>query len=313
MSSPDPGVRPEGDQLPSPAADTRGSGVQSEGNDRSSGGRPRWWLREFVHSVGGRAGRLWRWFASQVDTIPPDPPLDAERPVRARWRASWPVPFRILIDHLHPVPWDPPESFPQPVEVLWQQLRTSNDVLADELLSDAQRLFDEAGASAESAERRATTLQGTVAIAATVALTGGALVFDPNKIHGAGWRTAFAVGLALLVMTLVMTAWRALGASSRLHTFRTVSDENILARAQLPTAAMAKTRHTAYLLHAYGRNAEVVQVKIWYLKKAAKWFRCALLVFVILVVMACVYVVHTNPSNVARARPTHHSVQATTP
>ncbi len=205
---------------------------------------------------------LWRWFVKRVDTIPPDPPRDAELPPRRRIRESWWPPLRILADHAHPVPWDPPANFPQPVALLQTRLATSNEALADELLSDAERLFDEATASVDSIERRATTLQGGVAIAATVALTGGGLVLDPTKIHGDGWRTALALSLAALVLMLAMTALRALGATSRLGTFRTVSDEDIFARARMSNVADAKTSRAGYLLHAYGRNAEVAQVKV---------------------------------------------------
>ena len=234
-----------------------------------------------------------RWLAKRYCRLPPKPPEDAEMPSNPRWREDWPAPLRCIADNLYPVPWDPPLRFPERIEVLREHLATSDDSLADELLADAQRLFDEADARIDSVERRATTLQGTVAIAALVALTGGALVVDPSKIHGAGWRTAFAVGLAVLVLLLVLTTLRATGASSRTFSYTTLSDDDIFKRAKA-SAAEAKTRRAAYLLHGYGRNNEVAAVKVDYLYRAAIWFRWALAVLLALIVMVAVYVIDRN-------------------
>jgi hypothetical protein len=234
-----------------------------------------------------------RGIADRYCPVRPDAPDDAEPSSRKRWRDRWPAPFRCVADYVHPVPWDPPERFPQSLDTLRARLSTDDDKLADELLADAERLFAETEDRVESAERRATTLQGTVAIAATVALTGAGLVLDPAKLRGDDWRTAFAFGLAALVLLLVLTAVRATGASTRVFNFTTPSDDDIFERAQL-SAAEAKTRRAAYLLHGYGRNNEVAALKIGYLRSAAFWFRGALLILLLLTAMLSLYVLDSR-------------------
>lgn len=250
------------------------------------------WSRPF-HWLRGNRKRPFRWLASRYWEPPPEPPDDAEMPER-RPREGWPIFLRATADRYHPVPWDPPERFPQSLELLRERLRTDNEDLADELLTDAERLFDEAEARVASVELRATTLQGTVAIAATVALTGGALVIDPSRIHGSTWRAAFALGLALLVLLLVLTAYNATQASGRVFSFTTPSDDDIFVRAREQQAAHAKTRRAAYLLKGYGRNNEVAAIKVGYLRSAAARFRWALLMLLVLIAMVCAYVLHRN-------------------
>ncbi len=248
-----------------------------------------------------------RWLADWYWFPPPEPPDDAEFPEKRPRRESWPVLFRGLADRLHPRPWNPPERFPQSEEVLRERLATYSDRLADELLADAERLFDEAETRVTGVESRATTLQGTVAIAATVALAGGALVLDPSKIHGGNWRLAFAIGLALLVLMLVATAYNATQASGRVFGFTTPSDDDIFVRAKQRPAA-AKTRRAAYLLKGYGRNNEAAAIKVGYLRSAAWWFRWALLMLLVLMGMVCAYVWHRNDVSSA-TKPAYHTTQ----
>jgi hypothetical protein len=200
-----------------------------------------------------------------------------------------------MADYVHPVPWDPPERFPQSLQILRERLATADDELANELLTDAERLFAETDARVESVERRATTLQGTVAIAATVAFTGGGLLLNPTNVSDDGWRTAFAIGLGILVVLLVATAFRAAGASTRTFNFTSPSDDEIFERAKATSAAEAKTWRAAYLLRGYGRNNEVAALKVGYLRSAAFWFRGALLVLLALAAMIAAYVIDTHP------------------
>lgn len=111
------------------------------------------------------------------------------------------------------------------------------------------------------------------------------------------WRVTLAVATGVLVLCLVLTAFRALGATSRPLTYHTVSDKDIFDRVNMANVAQAKSSRAAYLLHAYGRNAEVAQLKLWYLKKAAFWFRGALAILVVLVVLVVIYAVHGGMSH----------------
>ena len=239
-----------------------------------------------------RSPWLRRW-ANSWWPLPRQLPDDAQ-PARTTYRRDgWHPLLRGIVDNLYRLPLDPPERFPQRFDALVERLTTDDDALADELLADAQSLYDDIETRVRSTEARAATLQGTVAIAATVALAGAGLVLDASKIHGNGWRTAFAVGLGLLVLLLVLTAFRATSASSRIFDFAPPSDDDILDRAKL-SPPRAKTRRAAALLYCYGRNNEVAALKVGALRAAAFWFRGALVALLALVAMVCVYVVHID-------------------
>jgi hypothetical protein len=92
--------------------------------------------------------------------------------------------------------------------------------------------------------------------------------------------------------------------------FSTPSSADIFERAKL-TPARAKTRRAAYLLKAYAQNNEVAAIKVGYLRSGAWWFRRALLMVLILMVMVCIYVLHRNAVNTA-AKTTTHAVRMTT-
>jgi hypothetical protein len=160
--------------------------------------------------------------------------------------------------------------------------------LASELLADAESLTSEIEERLVSVQQRAATLQGAAAIAATVALTGAGLALDTTKVPQREWRLVFTIGLGVLVALLTLSALRALGASSRVFTILTPSDEDIFERAKL-SAPAAMSQRAAYLLQTYGFNDEVAAIKVGYLKAAAFWFRCALVVLVALMVAFVLY------------------------
>lgn len=219
----------------------------------------------------------------------PDKACVACEPKKKRWRDHWPRPVRWVANHAYPMPCDPPESFPQCLHELRRRLETKDDALASELLADAESLNTEVEMRIQGVQQRATTLQGAVAIAAAVALSGGGLILDKTKVSEHDWRVVFAVGLGLLVALLTISAFRALGASSRAFVFLTPSDEDIFQRAKL-SAAAAKSWRAAYLLQVYGHNNEVAALKVGYLKEAARWLRAALGVLVVLMALLAAYV-----------------------
>jgi hypothetical protein len=104
-------------------------------------------------------------------TVSPDP---------SEWRARrsiWPEGGwrRKRWDQIF-VPADPPENFAtESLADLVGKLKTSNEDVARAILAEAEAAYSAPQQVIDSAERRATTLQGTVAIAASVALAGGGL------------------------------------------------------------------------------------------------------------------------------------------
>lgn len=127
---------------------------------------------------------------------------------------------------------------------------------AKETLEEAQALYDGVNERINGAQVRATTLQGAVAVGASLVFAGGTLLADPTKIQGTGWRLWLALALVSTVLALVMTGVRALAATSRIHVFQHPNPSDILLRARGP-ASKARIELAAELLQNYGRNTKV--------------------------------------------------------
>jgi len=181
----------------------------------------------------------------------------------------------------------------EPHEVLVGRLRSaiSGEDAADrskEILAEAQKIFADAEARGEGAERRATTLQGAVAIATSVLLAGGALLGDPSKIHGGAWRSLLALALFLVTVCLVMAGARALAATARIHVYHRPTPDNIVERAEKNTSD-ARIELAAETLEDYSFNHQVASWKIAYLAAAAWWFRGALISLLALATLLSAY------------------------
>ena len=211
-----------------------------------------------------------------------DPRPQDNRPWVERWRdklaeGSW---WRARYDTLF-LPLDPPTVFTGPTEDLVRDLtptkedRTPDEERTKEVLEEAQAIFDSAEQRAEGAQSRATTLQGAVAIAASLLLAGGALLADPSKVRGDCWRVLFALALFGVAFSLVASGARALAATSTIHVFHRPTASRITARSALP-APKARIELAAKLLRAYACNTRVADWKVAYLGAAAYWFRWAL-------------------------------------
>jgi hypothetical protein len=212
-----------------------------------------------------------------------------------RWRKRVPegTRGRQLYDTVF-LPLDPPTRFSEAHEQLVERLtpRTADGAVDEgrtkEVLEEAEDIYAATETRVEGAERRATTLQGAVAIASSLLVAGGALLADPDKIRGDGWRVAFALGLVGAVACLVISGARALGATSRIHTFHRPTPINILDRTGTPVA-QARIELAAETLKDYGFNAKVADWKVAYLGAAAWWFRWALVLLLALALLIGLY------------------------
>jgi hypothetical protein len=118
------------------------------------------------------------------------------------------------------VPAQAPAGFAeQSLEALAAGLKTNDENVAKAILAEAEAIFQEPIDRIEGAERRATTLQGAVAIAASIAIAGAGLLLDPAKVGGQGWRVAFGAMVLAFVLCLAACAIRAVGATSRIFSF----------------------------------------------------------------------------------------------
>ena len=208
---------------------------------------------------------------------------------------------RKLYDHVI-VPAEIPQEFNEPLAELIGRLRTADPLTAATTLEEAQAISAEAMGRIDSAERRATTLQGTVAIAASLAVTGAGLLLDPSKVPDRDWRFALLALLGCFLTCLIGCAWRALSVTGRMFEFEQPGPERIHLRAQA-TGLDAQAFRVAELLRAASVASEVGAVKIGLLSAAAGWLRLALIVLAAFMAALAVLVATTNPANTTRARP----------
>lgn len=235
----------------------------------------------------------------------PDPRRIRDRRERLHgWR-------RRVYDYLV-VPAEVPAEFNEPLQVLIEKLSTDNSTAAATTLAEAQAIFDEAAGRIESAERRATTLQGTVAIAASLVVAFAGFLLDPAKIADRGWRIALLIVLAAFLGSLIGCAWRALAVTGRMFEFEQPGPERIHLRAK-SKGTLAQTFRSAELLRAAGVASEIGAVKVGLLRSAAWWLRLALTWLALLVVGLCIYVAvgdHSRQSSAPQPRPTTTSTGA---
>jgi hypothetical protein len=172
---------------------------------------------------------------------------------------------------------------------------------ADALLAEAQAIYASATATAKSAERRATTLQGAVAVATSLLVAGSALALDTAKLRGDEWRAAFAVLLVATTVALMMAGLRALSATSTIHISHFPTPTDIIRRAHL-APVQSRVQLAAETLVDYGFNAKIASWKVAYLRAAAWWFRIALALLVCLALLVGSYAI-AGPRTASDATP----------
>jgi hypothetical protein len=207
------------------------------------------------------------------------------------------------------LPLDPPTEFTEPRESLAARLmpRTSDGdpdlARTSEVLQEAQAIYARAEERVDSAERRATTLQGAITIAASLLLAGGTFLADPSKVHGTAWRIALGTVLLGVITFLLMAGLRALAATSRIHVFRRPTASEITNRAASPLAE-ARMDAAAEILRSYACNTKVADWKVAYLGAAAWWFRLSLATLLVFGWLLAGYVVLGPDASTATD---HHS------
>ncbi len=198
---------------------------------------------------------------------------------KSLWRRIW--------EHLS-VPLDEGTEFAGSADDVAAKLATEEEEVASALLAQAEQTAAEPHERADGAERRATTLQGAVAIAASFGLASAALLLDSNKIHSDGWRQTFAIVSFGFVFCLVAAGFRAVGAVYRVHRWRFPDNEEIYLQAKMKSPE-AKTRRAAALLRTVARNQAIARWKVAYMRAAAWWFRLALLFLLADALLLAVY------------------------
>ena len=198
------------------------------------------------------------------------------------------------------VPLPGPTHFLDSEEEIANRLKPANGRRA-ETLAEAQTLFDEPFARSDGIERRATTLQGAVAIAGSFALAGGALLLDTGKVPSHSWRVALVVPYAVTIVSLLACGLRALRATSRVLVWHYPHPEGVLNRVG-KSDDDARNERAAELLYCTGRNQATVRYKVAQMRAAAHWFALSLAALLVTAFLFCAYVIaHDDPATQASA------------
>jgi hypothetical protein len=200
------------------------------------------------------------------------------------------------------VPVPRPTHFLDTEEEIASRLKPAEGRSA-EALAEAQALFDEPFARSEGIERRATTLQGAVAIAGSFALAGGALLLDTGKVPSHAWRVALVVPYAVTIVSLLACGLRALRATSRVLVWHYPHPEGVLNRVGMSEDEARITR-AAELLYCTGRNQATVRYKVAQMRAAAHWFALALAALLVTAALFCTYVIAHDDAATKPGAPT---------
>jgi len=178
----------------------------------------------------------------------------------------------------------------EPLPDLAARLATEDERVAMVILEEALATHQEPLDRIDSAERRATTLLGAVAIAASVVIAGAGLMLDSSKVQGQGWRVALAALLLVFVGCLAACAMRALAVTGRAFRFYGPGPHRIGDRAAMGEAA-ALVHRAAELLRSSEVANQIGRVKVGLLRSAAWWFRIAILTLVALAGLILAYAI----------------------
>jgi hypothetical protein len=199
-----------------------------------------------------------------------------------------------------------PTEFLQPKDKLRELLNAQQD-RSTQVLIEAKEQFARPFDTSDGVERRATTLQGAVAIAASFVLTGGGLLLDPTEIRSDAWRLVLGALYALVIMSLVFSALRALRATSRVLVWHYPDGEDVLQRGTKGQDASAyELALAADFLYAAGRNASNSRYKVAQMRAAGHWFALALAGLLATAVLLVAYLI-AGPSRPPAAPTIHRS------
>jgi hypothetical protein len=173
-------------------------------------------------------------------------------------------------------------------------LRTAKETVAEEILDEAKDLSKIPFERADAAERRATTLQGAVAIAASFSLAAGTLVAGADKIGSHAWRIVFAAVFGLVVTAFVLAGVLALQVTSRIGYWKYPDDEGRLRERARLDVEQARVERIIDLLQTYGENDALARWKVSRATWAARVFRVALLLVLLLAGLFVGYVAATG-------------------
>lgn len=160
--------------------------------------------------------------------------------------------------------WDAQSKQTSSVDQLMTMMRLDRPEEAKESLEFAEAVAQTALDRAEAADRRATTIAGSVAISASFTLSGAGLVLDGGKwVDDSTLREYFAVGLFIATAFFVLAAVYSLRAlvSKRTRTWNWLSPIDMWRCAKEPNAELRLGRKAAQILDNFAANWEIADLK----------------------------------------------------
>jgi hypothetical protein len=193
---------------------------------------------------------------------------------------------------------DSKNEFPQSKEALEEILRTSDAELAGEILAEAKQISAQLVEDrVDSVERRAATLQGVVAIAATFVLTGGTLLV--SQVSSTEWRAVVGAALLFCIGSFALCGIRATQAASQWRTWAIPRRDDILDRSGR-TVADVRISRAVGILRVAGLNSSAARWKVTMLRYAVSHLKRALLGLFILAALIVGYAIGHSPSTPTR-------------
>jgi hypothetical protein len=173
------------------------------------------------------------------------------------------------------------EKKTQTPEEICARLRLESPEQAKETLDHVEAIAQGAVDRAAAADRRAGTIAGTVAIAATFTLTGGGLALDHMKLTDPDLRKAFAIGLVVTTAAFVLSVFYALRAlvSARVWSWSEPFDLPVSEDEDRKTQLGMRAAH---LLQDFAGNWEISDLKNRLVDLALRWLLLALAAIVCL-------------------------------
>ncbi len=168
------------------------------------------------------------------------------------------------------------------------QLGSPGTAVTAQLLIEAEAGCAEVVSKSESAERRATTIQGSIAIAASLSLAGASLLLDPSKVPNQYWRAGLGAGFAVAVLLFAVAAWRAFLVTWPRYLWAS-PDPSEIATQRNSEVWEIEVNRVANLLVVLGRNDAIAALQIQLLGQAVRCLLAALSVLALLAVAVAVY------------------------
>lgn len=155
--------------------------------------------------------------------------------------------------------WDSDAKEVKKAAELYEGLPADSVEEAKDTLDHTREIAQTAVERAAAADRRATTIAGTVAIAASFTLGGAGLLVDPAKVTDGDLRRALAVLLFVITVSFVLSAIFALRALVATRTWAWVNPHDVDG---LPTGEVERIRmRAAHLLDDFATNWEISDLK----------------------------------------------------